>query len=456
MGASDSVTSVRYDTSLNYDSEESFSSKDALANGSEDGSARLTPSEEVDANGQPTHYEGGFVTNGIKTGSQSDKNLEAAGNFADDHGIREVKYKVSAANTNPIVSALQDQGYIPNTPVNSVGQVSSAVLESALDDGLLVWNGGELVVSSNYEPGEVFMDVPVETAFETQGQTNSGETSSSDTATSTGTGESAADLSNSTDSGVETRLLKVNGQSGDHVFSRDQAGNVSVKDGRGEDHQLTDEQLEGADLTRRSTFEDIGTAIEKGRITLGVPDTEEAGSTVPEEDGATGTEGVSAPIYEEAQLGSSGHKIIKAGSPSGSVIYNEKTAHGYSISEPALNAVGLNGNASAAEISTKFKTGELSFNLEDGGVRASVVKVDDQNGFPVTVSEVNRANRQEGFKIRLGERSETEFHLSTAVYVDAGLNADSTAADVAEKIKSGVIAFNNDVNHPAWVLGGGV
>jgi hypothetical protein len=383
MGATGSVTTREFNPETNYESDEYFSSNDASVNGSDDGSARLTPSQEVDASGQPTHYEGGFVTNGIKKGTHSDKNLEASGNSADENGVRTVKYKVSAANTDSIVSALQDQGYIPNTPVNSIGQVSSAVLERAVDEGLLVWQDGELVVSPNYEPGEIFVDASVETGAETQGQADSAEASDGPTATSTSAGESAADSSpsttpESTTSEIstapesETRQLSVNGQSGDYVFSRDEDGNVSVKDGRGVNHQLTDEQLKTVGLTRRSTFEDIGTAVEEGRLVLGeqpAPDKPLTAATVQDGNGYSVTvyarnpdnlsEGFNIKIPSEgidlwlttAAFNAAGFdesttvQDIAQEVANGNILYSHDTKQWYHVSAPPAMAPSASGDA---------------------------------------------------------------------------------------------------------------
>lgn len=471
MSISGSVTSREFDPSINYESAEYYSSNDAEANAnvgpgyesqSGDGSGARMKSGPTGADGRPSHYVGAFVSNGIKEGSASATNLDAAGNTSEPNGTRHVSFRVDTKNTDPIISALQDQGYIPNEPVFDLGQISTAVLERAVDDGLLVWQNGELVVSPQYTPGELFdaeatntdTEVPVndEATASDAAETSGEDTDSSVTEDSASTpveGEETAAVDGEVDQDAPLRfetypIHPTNGPAGDYIFEQDAEGTITVTDPLAGKHTITEEQLEAAGLSGNSYFGDIARAIGSGRIVLG--------------NSAEGT-GAEPTASTTAEIAPDHPYYIEQNADGSGFTYKFKDGPGYlEIPDAALESVGLSSNSTAAEVAQKFAQKALVH--RDGEIQSTIATSSDSYGRGFTLWDADGDNIGAGYFVEFsGEGHHAGVtQIPEEVLDAAGLTeaAYRTAENVAAKIASGEIVWNSEADNGsggkgAWV-----
>lgn len=438
MGTSGSVTSRQYDSSIDYQSEEYFSNNDSEAmagvapgyqtNPDDDRGDRLKAGPAGD-DGEPTAYAGAFVTNGVAGDSASGRNLEAAGNSEEADGTRFISFRVDARNTDSIISALQDQGYIPNEPVENLGQLSIAVLERAVDDGLLIWQNGELVVSPQYTPGEIF-DPEAAAVDETASDEGVAEVD-----------EIASDDEDTDPLRFETYpLFPANAPQGDYVFEQDAEGVITVTDPQGVDHTLTDDQLEAVGLSSRSQFGDIARAIGSGEIVLD-------GSAQSDEVGAAGS--------NTAEI-SPDHPYHIEKHADGSFTFNLTVGTGkIEVSDSVLAAVGLNRNSTAEEVAAKFADKALVY--RDGEIQATVSNTTDHANREVMVWDASGDEIGAGYFVQFtGEgHHQGVTQIPDSVLISAGLPtaADRTAERVASLIEMGIIVWDSEEQNDQGGLG---
>ena len=474
MGTSGSVTSRQYDSSIDYQGEEYFSNNDAEAmtgvapgyqtNPDDHRGDRLKAGPAGD-DGEPTAYAGAFITNGVAGDSASGRNLEAAGNSEEPDGTRFIAFRVDARNTDSIISALQDQGYIPNEPVENLGQLSIAVLERAVDDGLLIWQNGELVVSPQYTPGEIFdpeaaavdetaSDEEVaevdETASDEEGaeveEPASGEEGAE--VEEPASGEQAATVDETVSDDEDTNPLRfetyplspANAPQGDYVFEQNAEGVVTVTDPRAVKHTLTDDQLAAAGLSKNSHFGDIGRAIESGEIVL---------------DGSAQSDDVGAAGSNTAEI-SPDHPYHIEKHADGSFTYNLTVGTGkVEVSDSVLAAVGLNRNSTAEEVAAKFADKTLVY--RDGEIQATVSNTTDHANREVMVWDASGDEIGAGYFVQFtGEgHHQGVTQIPDEVLKKAGLTtaADRTAERVGLLIEMGIIVWDSQEQNDQGGLG---